>query len=244
VKNEKISILLILLIIFTIKFIYAQRIHPGEYNPIYDYDPVKRQYIILSEYGETIRFLNDSQFTYNYHDDITNDLGFGKYSLIHDTLKLNFLEKPADYDTSSFKVIKEKLSNTDFIKYKIEIKHVPDSSLLEGARIEYISKYSYKDSLINKHVAVSSDKDGVANLVIKKESLPGILRITYVGFKTLTYSVADSLNRNIEVYMRLPYRIIRPGKVITYWIKDIDSDSFYLYGGIWTEWTQFMNFKK
>lgn len=212
----------ILLIILVAQFSFAQKIEPGFYRSVWEFK---------GEYGENLEILKNNFFKYRYWDDISNDIGFGKYSIIGNKLILNFLNYADYYDTNKVKMTDSITNKTDSIRIYLKIKNPVNKKLID-ARIEY----TLRNNVIIK---AASDKKGDAILIISKNDLGGNLRITYVGYETFYYTITGDYDRNLNVKLEQYYKIIHKNEVKTFLIKDVDSEGFFVKNWLFTNWTFF-----
>lgn len=211
-----------MLIILVAQFSFAQKIEQGFYRSVWEFK---------GEYGENLEILKNNFFRYRYWDDISNDIGFGKYSIIGNKLILNFLNYADYYDTNKVKMTDSITNKTDSIRIYLKIKNPVNKKLID-ARIEY----TLRNNVIIK---AASDKKGDAILIISKNDLGGNLRITYVGYETFYYTITGDYDRNLNVKLEQYYKIIHKNEVKTFLIKDVDSEGFFVKNWLFTNWTFF-----
>lgn len=211
---------------------FSQKIEEGSYLSVYDYDPVLRR-IIYYDYSEKIIIKNDSSFEYNYIDDVSNDVGFGKYTLSKGKFTLDFGPVPEDFDTLNYKITSAEITSEDSVRYQITV--YTANKLLKDYFIVFKKineeKFLFPTKLI---------KNGIITFKLCKCNLPGTIEIHDYLFGLIKYNVVDSLDRNINVSMVDRYSIIRENRINNYDIKEIYKNGFYLKGGIWKDWTFFL----
>jgi len=218
--NLKISISIFLLFLPVFSLL-SQRIEPGKYRSVWEY----------GEYGENLQILDNEHFKYRYWDDISNDIGFGKYTLINGKLILSFLNFADFYDTIKVKMTDSVTNTTDSIRIQIILKNSVNENLTD-ARIEY----TLNNNLIIKK---ASNKNGKASFTISKYDLGGYLRITYVGLESVNLIITGAYDRKLAIKLERYYNIIHKDEVKTFLIKDIDSEGFYAKNWLFTNWTFF-----
>lgn len=209
---------------------FSQKIEPGNYVSVISYDKFIGKTIYNGEFSEEITFLDSINFKYRYRDDIENEIGFGKYTQGMAFLKLEFFDKPINFDIKNFVITDSSLSTNDTIKVKLKL--TDSEGPLIGAYIAY-----WKES--EKILSKPSNKNGIAYLNISKQDLGGLLQISYVGYETVKSYLYNEYNKNINIHLKIPFNIIPKGKILTYSIKDVDDDGFYVIGSIFSDWTFF-----
>ena len=228
----------LILICFLIQsfLIHSQKIENGQYKSVYKYDSITKEVVLNVEYFEKIYFKNDSLFTYYFHDCTTDKIGEGIYKLKNHKLILNFQQLPPYSDSTSFKITNEKRESVDSIFYKfILIDGIDRTRLQDGV-------FAVKDSsnyVISKRF---TNEEGICNFTFSKKQIPLYVNIIYLGYRLLQFPILDTLSKTVEVY-ELPFTVILKDKVLSYEVKNITDDGFYLLGGIWNEWTFFKKMK-
>lgn len=222
------SILLIILILN--QFSYAQKIEPGKYVSVWKYDHITRKTVYNGEYGEVITILDSNKYKYRYRDDISDDRGFGFYKQGNKYLTLDFTDYPEFIDTTRVSIIDSILNDNDSLILEIEIKAY--NKPLKDAWIGYYTG----DTILYKK---SSDKYGKVRFAISKKEISGLMQISYVGFVRVKFYINNVYSKRIIVKLDNFFNIITKGNSITYSIKDVYDDGFFVIGSIFSEWTFF-----
>jgi hypothetical protein len=227
--NKKIFSILVTFLLLN-QFSFAQKIEPGHYVSVSSYNDTTGETVYNYEFREEITVIDNLYFRYNYRDDNTNNIGFGKYKNGKKFLNLDFGDKPKYYNTSEYKIIDSSLSLDDSLKIEFTIKEKRE--FLIGARIEYSSN----NTVVLKSGTTGNEK---VRLIIPKQSIPGYFKISYVGCESILINIFNDYNKSISVNMGPYFKIIAKGKSITYRIKDVNDDGFYAIGGNFSKWTFF-----
>ncbi len=212
------------------QFSFAQKIEPGRYFSVYKYIPEEHKIILNGEFGVIITFLDSNYFFYKYQDDITDLRGFGKYTLRKKFINFEFLDTSDKFDTVKYKILDSSITFTDSIEYYISV--TDNYSVLQDAYIEFTN-----DS--GKHINFGSDESGMLKCKIPKLFNPTKIRVVYLGYEIIEFSLLKNQNLKVEFIMSNKFKRIEAGETITYSIKEINLNGFYMIGGIFSEWTFF-----
>ncbi len=223
-------IYLVFSLVFMTNISFAQKIEPGRYVSVIRYDNITKKTIYNADFTEEITFLDSLNFKYRYSDDVADERGVGRYSLFKNKLILNFTEHPENIDRTRIKVIDSSLSDSDSLTLEIAV--IANNKPLEDAFITYY----IGSNLVQKK---GSNKFGKASLTISKNQILGEIRISKVGFESVTFNVTDIYNKSIIIKLDIFFNIIEKGEVLTYLVKEIDEIGFYAISWNYSDWTFF-----
>ncbi|MBZ0202164.1 MAG: hypothetical protein K8I03_04025 [Ignavibacteria bacterium] len=225
----------ILFLLFISAGIFSQEIEPGEYMSVIDYDPVTKKTTLFGMYREVISIGDSGNFTYMFEAENDKSIGFGEYKATKYFLNLEFMDFPDNGLYRAYTVIDSIYTESDSIIVNIHVHE--DGIPLSSARVIY-----EKDSAIIEKKG--TNKNGDVRLRFLKKETPGVISVTYVGYEELLIPIQNSFDKRILVNLDSQYDIIEKGKKMSYRIKDVDLDGFYLKGEMWGNWTLFLRTKK
>lgn len=227
--NKKVFSILVTFL-FINQFSIAQKIEPGKYVSVWKYNHFTGETVYNGVYGENITILDSVNLIYRYRDDITDIRGGGIYKLGNKFLNVELTGNNSNIDTTNFIITDSIKSDTDSLLIQMEIKDKYTNLIGALIRFYSIALGTFKSS---------SNEDGICSFKIHKNFLPLLIKVDYVGYKNVMFYIERAYNLKITVTMDMFYKLIREKKYITYSIKEIDIDGFYLKGGIFSEWTFF-----
>jgi hypothetical protein len=174
-----------------------------------------------SQGSENIEFLNDSNFKYSYGGctGFGNGKGFGYYIIKGLKIDLYFLR-----DTSlehKIKILSDSKNVSESIKVETKVVEIETKKPLEFASVILTSG--------NKIIASNgTDSNGVSIVVLKPNIDSLGIKISYIGFHSVSKSIVVNQNCFVFVEMKEELTTFKNGDILSYWIIKFGRKSIFL----------------
>ncbi|MES2836933.1 MAG: hypothetical protein V4667_05385 [Bacteroidota bacterium] len=163
--------------------------------------------------GECFTFKNNNKFDYSFWSCTGGKRGEGDFSLVRDTLVLNFKKSKTEFRGSKFTVKESAKSQNDSIVIEVTLYDELTGELIPFAVLALDNK-QFSDSL-SFIKGVSTDIDGKAFFKIKKNDNNIWLKCIYIGVSQFSIQLNGHLNYNIV------------GNVSFFNIKTIENETYF-----------------
>jgi len=150
--------------------------------------------------GEEYKFKSENKFEYIFwSDDLgSSKYGVGNYKVKQHQLLLEFTDEPLPRLKST--LTSKKNASTDLTQNFYQV-HVKTDTGINLPGVTILLTNVNNDIL----TGAATDSQGMAKLVSAKESIPNLLKVSFVGFNDLTFEIDQQENMYFDVTLAGKY---------------------------------------